>query len=114
MGVSWTVCSIDDNRIIKIQLETQMGTGYSHSVVSDSNFMANFKMAADAMFQQPKQIIFKTADENKVDSNRLVIGVEINGETKAYPIQLMGYHHHLQDSVGGKAILVTYCTVCRT
>lgn len=77
-------------------------------------YMANFKMAADAMFQQPKQIVFKNAAENKVDSNRLIIGVEINGETKAYPVQYMGYHHHLQDTVGGKPILVTYCTVCRT
>jgi Protein of unknown function (DUF3179) len=77
-------------------------------------YMANFKMAADAMFQQPKQILFKHAADNKVDSNRLIIGIEINGEAKAYPVQYMGYHHHLQDTVGGKPILVTYCTVCRT
>ena len=77
-------------------------------------YMTNFKMAADAMFQQPKQIIFKNAAENKVDSNRLVIAVELNGVAKAYPIQYIGYHHYLQDTVGGKAILVTYCTVCRT
>jgi hypothetical protein len=77
-------------------------------------YMINFKMAADAMFQQPTQIIYKNAGENKVDSNRLVIGIDINGEAKAYPIQYMGYHHHLQDTVGGKAVLVTYCTVCRT
>ncbi len=77
-------------------------------------YMANFKMAADAMFQQPKQIIFTNVADNKVDSNRLIIGIEINGEAKAYAVQYMGYHHHLQDTVGGKAILVTYCTVCRT
>jgi hypothetical protein len=44
----------------------------------------------------------------------LVIGVSINGEAKAYPIRFLGYHHHVQDTVGGKPILVTYCTVCRT
>jgi hypothetical protein len=77
-------------------------------------YMANFKMAADAMFQQPKQFVLASADKNKVDSNRLVIGISINGETKAYPIQFLGYHHHVQDTVGGKPVLVTYCTVCRT
>jgi Protein of unknown function (DUF3179) len=77
-------------------------------------YMANFKMAADAMFKQPKQLLLATADKNKVDSNRLVIGVSINGEAKAYPIQFLGYHHHVQDTVGGKSIMVTYCTVCRT
>jgi hypothetical protein len=77
-------------------------------------YMANFVMAADAMFQQPKQVLLTTADKNKVDTNRLVIGVTINGESKAYPIRFLGYHHHVQDTVGGKFIMVTYCTVCRT
>jgi Protein of unknown function (DUF3179) len=77
-------------------------------------YMANFKMAADALFKQPKQKLLTSADNNKVDLNRLVLGVSINNESKAYPIQYLGYHHHIQDTVGGKAILVTYCTVCRT
>lgn len=77
-------------------------------------YIANFQMAADAMFLQPKQVLLAGATANKVDSNRLVIGVSINGETKAYPVQYLGYHHHVQDTVGGKPVLVTYCTVCRT
>jgi hypothetical protein len=77
-------------------------------------YMANFKMAADSMFKQPKQFLLAGATENKIDSSRLVIGVNINGEARAYPIRFLGYHHHVQDIVGGKPILVTYCTVCRT
>jgi len=77
-------------------------------------YMANFKIAADAMFKQPKQLVLVSADKNKVESNRLVIGVLINGEAKAYPVRFLGYHHHIQDTVGGKPVLVTYCTVCRT
>jgi hypothetical protein len=77
-------------------------------------YMANFRLAADAMFKQPHQLLFAGADKNKVDPNRLVLGVSINGEAKAYPVQFLGYHHHIQDMVGGKAIMVTYCTVCRT
>jgi hypothetical protein len=76
--------------------------------------MANFKMAADAMFKQPKQLLLASADKNKVDSNRLVIGVSINGQAKAYPIRFLGYHHQVQDTIGGKPVIVTYCTVCRT
>ena len=84
------------------------------AIVAAVIYMANFKMAADAMFKQPKQLLLATAGDNKVDTNRLVIGVTINGESKAYPIRFLGYHHHVQDTVGGKSILVTYCTVCRT
>ena len=77
-------------------------------------YMANFKMAADAMFKQPKQLLMVSVESNRVDSNRLVLGVSINGEAKAYPIQFLGYHHHILDTIGGKPVLVTYCTVCRT
>jgi Protein of unknown function (DUF3179) len=83
-------------------------------IVAAVVYMANFKMAADAMFKQPKQLLLVNAASNKVDSNRLVLGVSINGESKAYPIRFLGYHHHIQDTVGGKPIMVTYCTVCRT
>lgn len=83
-------------------------------IVAAVIYMANFKMAADAMFKQPHQLLLTNADKNKVDSGRLVIGVSINGEAKAYPIRFLGYHHHIQDTIGGKAIMVTYCTVCRT
>ena len=77
-------------------------------------YMANFKMAADHMFYQPKQKLMATTLNNKVDTNRLVIGVVNNGEAKAYPIQFLGFHHQVQDTIGGKPVIVTYCTVCRT
>ena len=84
------------------------------AIVAVATYMANFVMAADVMFKQPKQLLLVSAESNKVDSNRLVLGVSINGEAKAYPIRFLGYHHHIQDTVGGKPIMVTYCTVCRT
>jgi hypothetical protein len=84
------------------------------AIVASVAYMTNFVMAADAMFKQPKHLLLVSAESNKVDSNRLVLGVSINGEAKAYPIRFLGYHHHIQDTVGGKAIMVTYCTVCRT
>ena len=66
-------------------------------------YMANFQMAADHMFYQPKKVLMVNAAENKVDSGRLVIGVKINGEAKAYPIRFLGYHHQVQDTLGGEA-----------
>ena len=74
----------------------------------------NYEMAADTMFYQPSQVILYKASQNKVQDDRLVIGVEANGEAKAYPIQFIGYHHQVRDVLGGKPVIVTYCTVCRT
>ena len=77
-------------------------------------YMTNFVMAADHMFYQPQKVLMANAADNTVDSNRLIIGVTNNGEAKAYPIRFLGYHHQVQDTIGGKPVIVTYCTVCRT
>lgn len=77
-------------------------------------YMTNFYMAADQMFYRPQIVLMANATNNKVDSNRLVIGVNINSVATAYPIRFLGYHHQVHDIVGGKSLLVTYCTVCRT
>jgi len=82
--------------------------------VAAVTYAANFTMAADSMFYQPSVLTLKNSTTNKVAKERLVIGVEINGQTRAYPIQYIGYHHQVQDTLGGKPIIVTYCTVCRT
>ena len=77
-------------------------------------YFANFKMAADAMFLQVSKLILADTKTNTVDTNKLVIGISYNGQAKAYPIQYLGYHHQVRDSIGGKPIMITYCTVCRT
>ena len=66
------------------------------------------------MFYQPKNKILATVAANKVDSTKLVIGVAINGQAKAYPVEIIGYHHQVQDTVGSEPVMVTYCSVCRT
>ena len=60
------------------------------------------------------QKTFATAKDNVLDLNLPVIGVDINGEQKAYPANLLFYHHQLGDVVGGKPILATYCGMCRS
>ena len=77
-------------------------------------YLTNFKMAADTMFYQPTNLQLTGSADNLVDNERLVLGITYNGQAKAYPIQFLGYHHQVRDSIGGKPIMVTYCTVCRT
>ena len=74
----------------------------------------NFEMVADHMFLQPKKLSFKSRSESLLGDSSLVIGVAYNGEAKAYPIRYISYHHQVRDTVGGKAVMVTYCNVCRT
>jgi len=43
-----------------------------------------------------------------------VIGLEINGEAKAYPLSILVWHEIVNDNVGGTTVAVTYCPLCYT
>jgi hypothetical protein len=43
-----------------------------------------------------------------VNDDDMVLAVTINGESAAYPIRQMAYHHIVQDVVGGMPITATY------
>jgi hypothetical protein len=43
-----------------------------------------------------------------------VIGVEINGESRAYPHNLMWWHEIVNDTLGGRSIAVTFCPLTGT
>ena len=77
-------------------------------------FAANFVMAADRMFIAPKSVVMLPAAQSKVDTARLVVGIDIGGEARAFPVQFIGYHHQVRDTIAGRPVMVSYCTVCRT
>ncbi|HLZ17949.1 MAG TPA: DUF3179 domain-containing (seleno)protein, partial [Cyclobacteriaceae bacterium] len=77
-------------------------------------YLFNFEMVADHMFKQPSQVAFQPKSKNKLNDSSMVIAVENNGEVKAYPVRYIVYHHQVGDVVGGKSVIITYCSVCRT
>ncbi|MEM9128963.1 MAG: DUF3179 domain-containing (seleno)protein, partial [Pseudomonadota bacterium] len=55
-----------------------------------------------------------------VDANRarymrpddLVFGVSINGDSRAYPLRIMGWHEMFNEVIGGVPVALAYCTLC--
>jgi hypothetical protein len=43
-----------------------------------------------------------------VDGRDMVVAVEIGGDAVAWPVRQMGYHHIVQDEVGGVPVVSTY------
>jgi len=43
-----------------------------------------------------------------------VIGLEINGDARAYPLQILIWHEIVNDVVGGMPVTVTYCPLCNS
>jgi Protein of unknown function (DUF3179) len=68
----------------------------------------------EKMFHPYDAPAFGSADAVAVDPDDKVLAVRFGGQARAYPIRTMGYHHIVNDTVGGVPIVVTYCTLCHT
>lgn len=57
---------------------------------------------------------FLSADETDLPSDELIIGLNINGDARAYPAGLLYHREMVNDTVGGVPVLVTWCPLCYT
>ncbi|MEM7215504.1 MAG: DUF3179 domain-containing protein [Pseudomonadota bacterium] len=47
-----------------------------------------------------------------IQDTDLVFGVEINGDARAYPLRILGWHEMLNETIGGVPVALAYCTLC--
>lgn len=57
---------------------------------------------------------FVSASDVEWPDNADVIGVEINGDARAYPISTLISREMVIDEIGGVPVLVTWCPICAT
>jgi hypothetical protein len=61
----------------------------------------------------PKFMSLQEAEELLEDLD-LVVGLNINGDIRAYPLQILVWHEIVNDIVGKTPVAVTYCPLCFT
>ncbi|MDA7963127.1 DUF3179 domain-containing protein [Ruegeria sp.] len=49
---------------------------------------------------------------NYLKDDDLVFGVAINGDVRAYPLRIMGWHEMFNEVIGGVPVALAYCTLC--
>ena len=54
------------------------------------------------------------ADEAPWGDDERVIGVVVGGKARAYPVSMLTRHELVNDLLGGKPILISYCPLCGT
>lgn len=57
---------------------------------------------------------FNSVDKAFYADTEPVIAVEVNGEAKAYPIEILIWHEIVNDTLGGVPVTVTFCPLCNT
>ena len=77
-------------------------------------YYLNSKLNPQQMFQMPAEPVYADAQSNTVSEGKLVLGVFLNGTAKAYPLEIIAYHHQIRDKIGRTDVLITYCSLCRS
>lgn len=57
---------------------------------------------------------FVSAEDADLQDSDLVLGLNINGDIRAYPLNILVWHEIVNDEVGGTPVAVTYCPLCFT
>lgn len=71
----------------------------------------------EKMFHPYPSPVFVTADtpiDPQVEQTDKLLSITLAGQTHAFPIRTMGYHHIVNDTLAGQPIAATYCTLCHT
>ena len=105
-----------------------MKTQVNHHRGADSEFSTDFSLSTVAFSEilsggppkdgipavnSPKYVSVSEADAWLEDVEPIAL-VEINGEARAFPIQILMWHEIANAEVGGQAVSVTFCPLCNT
>ncbi|MBI2303308.1 MAG: DUF3179 domain-containing protein [Chloroflexi bacterium] len=52
--------------------------------------------------------------ESWLENREPVVFYEFNGDARAYPVQILIWHEIVNDVVGGKLVVITFCPLCHT
>ena len=108
--LSITFLSIyEEKDIFKISL----GQEIKHTVPLDKIVSGGPPQDGIPSIDSPKFQSIQEADEILEDSER-VVGLNINGDRRAYPLQILVWHEIVNDVVGGEPVAITYCPLCFT
>jgi hypothetical protein len=77
-------------------------------LVSVLAVLARANVYEQMMFHRLEHPTFAAAKDARLDNDDKLIVVKIGGSARAYPIREMGYHHVVNDVVGGTALVATY------
>jgi hypothetical protein len=85
----------------------------NHSVPYDEFLSGGPPRDGIPPIDNPIFVTIASADE-WLDDVEPVIAVDINDDVRAYPLQILIWHEIVNDEVGGRPVLVTFCPLCNT
>lgn len=104
--------SSSQSQTSQVEDETMITNGIKHIVPLDKIRSGGPPKDGIPSIDNPKFVSAQGA--TFVSGDDLVIGLRLNGETKAYPLFIMVWHEIVNDRLGNMPVAVTYCPLCFT
>ena len=86
--------------------------GVPHSIALGS--IVHGGPAKDGIPALTRPTVIPAAAADYLDPGDIVLGLEMNGVARAYPLRIMNWHEIVNASLGGVPVAVTYCPLCGT
>ena len=106
------VDSTMSDSIISSELKLMETNGVKHLIPLDK--IKDGGPPKDGIPSIDNPIFVDVSDSNFMSDSDIVIGLNINGEIKAYPLFILVWHEIVNDKIGDTPISVTYCSLCYT
>jgi hypothetical protein len=71
-------------------------------------------LAADGIPAIDDPVFMDPADATWLREREPVIAVDLEGDARAYPLQILTWHEIVNDTVAGTPVVVTFCPLCNT
>ena len=106
------IMTVDDRSNSLSRLTSSWNTNWElHSVSYDEFLSGGPPRDGIPSIDDPAFVSIAEADEWLVGVEP-VVALEINGDARAYPLQILTWHEIVNDEVGGRPVIVTFCPLC--
>ncbi len=96
-----------------ILAETKNGFDLSDSSIS-TDLILQGGPPRDGIPSIDKPVFIAAGKSSFMKNADRVLGIEIDGVARAYPVKILNWHEIVNDEIAGQKIVVTYCPLCGT
>lgn len=87
--------------------EPQLSSGARHGAVVTVLSPDSIRSIDAPTFRSASQV-------HNLSNNEPVVSLEVRGDARAYPVEILIWHEIVNDTVGGVPVVVTYCPLCNS
>ncbi|MGI9465004.1 MAG: DUF3179 domain-containing protein [Aestuariivirgaceae bacterium] len=107
----FSVMAMADSRVDRFKRSGWGDTDFSQLSISLDEILSGGP-PKDGIPSIDKPVFKPLAEIGDLADREPVVSLSINGDARAYPLQVLTWHEIVNDTVGGKPVTVTYCPLC--